>query len=119
MMPQGVEHPESLEPLAVDSFLKTVLRSGLLDRDQLQTALRQAVRNERSDSRAVADYLVRIGKLSRFQADKLLKGMSLGLVLGPFQVMAPIGKGGTSTVYLARDVRSDLLMALKVLPPKH
>jgi eukaryotic-like serine/threonine-protein kinase len=39
-------------------------------------------------------------------------------VLGPYHVLAPIGRGGTSTVYLARDTRSDLLIALKVLPPQ-
>src|SRR5262249_46837178 len=41
-----------------------------------------------------------------------------GLVLGPFQILAPIGKGGMGTVYLARDVRSEQLQALKVLTPK-
>ena len=33
-------------------------------------------------------------------------------------MLAPIGKGGMSTVYLARDGRSNQLVALKVLPPK-
>src|SRR5262249_27631002 len=37
---------------------------------------------------------------------------------GQFQVLAPVGRGGMSTVYLARDTRSDLLVALKVLSPK-
>src|SRR5205807_1968167 len=38
--------------------------------------------------------------------------------LGPFQILAPIGRGGMGTVYLARDSRSGQLLALKVLPPK-
>src|SRR5262249_37538261 len=37
---------------------------------------------------------------------------------GQYQVVAPVGGGGMSTVYLARDSRSDLMVALKVLPPK-
>jgi eukaryotic-like serine/threonine-protein kinase len=103
---------------AVDSFLRTVLRSGLLDKEQLQDAVRAVPRAERHDAVALANHLIRLGKLSRFQANKLLRGTPLGLVLGPFHVQTPIGRGGMGTVYLARDVRSNLLVALKVLPPK-
>jgi serine/threonine protein kinase len=101
-----------------DDFLKTVLRSGLLDRDQLRVGLRSVPREQRNDPRALADHLIKTGKLSRFQARKLLEGTPVGLKLGPFQVLAPIGKGGMGTVYLARDGRSGQLLALKVLPPK-
>jgi serine/threonine protein kinase len=94
------------------------LRSGVLERGQLQEALRAMPLADRQDAEAVADYLVGAAKLSRFQADKLLKGMAVGLVLGPFHVQAPIGKGGMGTVYLARDSRSQQMVALKVLPPK-
>jgi serine/threonine protein kinase len=103
---------------AVDDFFKTVLRSGLLTREQLREAVRAAPQEWRRDSEAVARWLVKNGKLSRFQANKLLEGTALGLVLGPYQVLAPIGKGGMGTVYLARDTRSDQLVALKILPPK-
>jgi serine/threonine protein kinase len=103
---------------SVDDFLKTVLRSGLLDREQLQTALRTVPSEVRNDPRAVAEHLIKTGKLSRFQARKLLEGTAVGLKLGPFQVLAPIGRGGMSTVYLARDSRGDMLLALKVLSPR-
>jgi serine/threonine protein kinase len=103
---------------ALDSFLKTVMRSGLLNREQLQEALRGLPRDQHDDAQAVADFLVRAGKLSRFQAKKLLQGKSVGLVLGQFQVLAPLGRGGMSTVYLARDSRRHCLVALKILPPK-
>jgi serine/threonine protein kinase len=95
-----------------------VLRSGVLQREELQDALRSLPVDLRNDSDAVAEHLVEAGKLSRFQAEKLLQGMAVGLVLGPFHVLAPIGKGGMGTVYLARDSRGDTLVALKVLPPK-
>src|SRR5437763_4966456 len=108
----------SVAPCSVDTFLKTVLRSGVLDRPQLQEALRDVPPDQRQDAEAVADHLIEEGKLSRFQAKKLLRGMAVGLVLGPFHVLAPIGRGGMGTVYLARDSRSQLLVALKVLPPK-
>ncbi len=104
--------------LAVDGFLKHVLRSGLVSREQLHDALRSLPGDRRDDPQAVADSLVKRGRLSRFQARKLLQGKSRGLVLGPYQVLAPIGKGGMGTVYLARDAQREQLMALKVLPPK-
>lgn len=105
-------------PSLVDTFLRTVLRSGLLTREELQESLRTLPREQRSEPPFLADHLVKLGKLSRFQATKLLDGAPLGLVLGPFQILAPIGRGGMGTVYLARDTRSASLLALKVLPPK-
>jgi serine/threonine protein kinase len=110
--------PLSAEAPTVDRLVKAVLRSGLLDRGKLRAALRDLALDRRDDPEAVADYLVKTGRLSRFQARKLLQGMPGGLVLGPFQILAPIGKGGMGTVYLARDVRGDQLQALKVLTPK-
>jgi serine/threonine protein kinase len=104
--------------LSVDTFLRSILRSGVLERDQLREAIQGVPPDHRNDPEVVADHLVLSGKLSRFQARKLLKGMAVGLVLGPFHVLAPIGKGGMGTVYLARDSRSQSLVALKVLPPK-
>lgn len=89
-----------------------------MTRDQLLENLRDVPLDQRQDPDAVATFLVDRGVLSRFQADKLQNGMALGLVLGPFHVQAPIGRGGMGTVYLARDSRSQLLVALKVLPPK-
>jgi serine/threonine protein kinase len=100
-----------------EGFLKSVLKSGLLDRVQLQEALADVPKEQRNDPHALADHLVRKGKLSRFQAGKLLRGSGKGLLLEHYQVLAPIGRGGMSTVYLARDERSGELAALKVLTP--
>jgi serine/threonine protein kinase len=109
--------PSATQAPTVEDFLKTVLKSRLLDREQLQEALRDVPKSQREDARALADHLVRKGKLSRFQANKLLRGSGKGLLLGHYQVLAPIGRGGMSTVYLARDDRSGELVALKMLTP--
>jgi serine/threonine protein kinase len=103
---------------AVDSFLKTVLRSGLLNRDQLRSALRNVPREQRQNPQNLADHLIKLGKLSRFQAYKLLQGAAFGLMLGPYQILAPIGRGGMGSVYLALDTRTQARLAVKVLPPK-
>jgi serine/threonine protein kinase len=103
--------------LSVDDFLRLILRSGLLSKEQLQTSLKSLPAEQRCQTLPVAEHLVKQGKLSRFQARKLMQGSQRGLVLGAFQILAPIGRGGMGTVYLARDHRSGQLLALKVLPP--
>src|SRR5687768_15548913 len=105
-------------PETVDTFLKSVLRSGLLDRDQLQDTLRTAPAESREDPDKLASYLIKHGKLSRYQAKKLLQGVSAGLLLGPYEIQAPIGRGGMGCVYLAFDTQTGTHLALKVLPPK-
>ncbi len=110
--------PLSMEHSAAYTFLKTVLRSGLLESAELRAALNSMATENRGDADAVADHLVKMGRLSRFQARKLLQGTFRGLLLGPYQVLAPIGRGGMGTVYLARDSRTQTLMAIKILPPK-
>jgi serine/threonine protein kinase len=105
-------------PPSVERFLEAVLRSGLLDQAQLEATVAEAPDEFRSDPATLADYCVRNGTLSRFQASKLLDGVTAGLVLGPYQVLAPLGRGGMGAVFLARDTRDRRLLALKVLPPK-
>src|SRR3954453_10227921 len=100
---------KGIQPPTVDGFLRSILRSRLYDRRQLQDCLREVPKGQRQDPYALADHLVHIGKLSRFQASKLLKGIAVGLVLGPYQILAPLGKGGMGTVFLARDDRSQQL----------
>src|SRR4051812_14792799 len=97
--------PSSSEPAApsVERFLRTVLRSGLLDRQELQEALRDVPRDKRESSSALAEHLIKKGKLTRFQANRMLRGHGRGLILGNYQVLAPVGRGGMSIVYLARD----------------
>src|SRR3954453_21236307 len=104
--------------MTVERFLQAVERSGLLPPDSIKQTVAAAPAGARSDPRQLADHFVRLGRLSHFQARKLLDGTAAGLVLGPYHIVMPIGRGGMGTVYLARDSRQARLLALKVLPPK-
>lgn len=99
------------------TFLRHLERSLLLDAADLSWC--RAVEDRFPQPPDLAKELVRQGKLSRFQAKNLLAGRSKGLVLGPYEVLDSLGRGGMAKVFLARDVASRSLFALKLLTPRH
>jgi serine/threonine protein kinase len=42
--------------------------------------------------------------------------LSAGTRLGPYEILSPLGAGGTGEVYRARDTRLERTVAIKVLP---
>ena len=44
--------------------------------------------------------------------------LQTGTTLGPYQIDAPHGAGGTGEVYKARDTRLDRTVAIRVLPAR-
>jgi eukaryotic-like serine/threonine-protein kinase len=114
--------PPPLPTPAIDRFLDALRQSGLLPAariDELIAAVSKAVAG---DADQLGEHFVRLGVLTHFQVVKLKQGTHQGLVLGPYHILSPLGRGGMGTVYLARDTRQPegrrSLVALKVLPPK-
>jgi serine/threonine protein kinase len=105
----------------LDRFLKTAVESGLVGEVAARDALVRLTR-DRADRTATAEelaaFLVQERQLTSFQARKLLTGTWRGLVLGPYRILRPIAKGGSSQVYLAEHGSPPRRLALKVLPPR-
>jgi serine/threonine protein kinase len=101
-------------------FLAAVVKSRLLTRQRLDAAVAGLPFAGGRSARAVADHLVAAGELTGYQAEKLLAGRWQGLVVGPYRVLAPLGRGGMAAVYLARreGAAGEQAVALKVLPPQ-
>lgn len=104
----------------VDRFLDMVRRSGLVEKDHLQSVLNdldaQSAEGSPSDSRIVAQRLVNAGLLTKWQSDKLLEGRHKGFFLGKYKLLGLLGTGGMSSVYLAEHVIMHRQVAIKVLP---
>src|SRR5574340_110943 len=106
----------------VDSFLGKLRQSGLVENDQLDAALlelkRQAQGKPLYDTDGVARGLIDAGLITPWQCGKLMDGRHKGFFLGKYKLLAHLGTGGMSSVYLAEHQLMQRRVAIKVLPQK-
>jgi molecular chaperone DnaK len=99
---------------AVTKFIQRIVRTRLVSRDEL----RELVRGQRPKSpEQVARLLIRLGKLTEFQAERLLSAEWRSLILGDIVLQEKIGKGGMGEVFRAEHRRMKRPVAVKILPP--
>lgn len=104
-------------PATLDDFLAMVAKSGVIEPARLESRLQplRAAGRLPSYPPDMAEFLVREGVLTRFQADNFLQGKYLGFTLGKYKILDLLGSGGMSAVYLCEDKQRQRF-ALKVLP---
>lgn len=107
---------EPLPNIPVETFLDSLSQSGLFPATELQKLREQTISPSMSSSSMLADWLVREGKLTNYQANLLSRGKTGSLVLGNYVILDMLGQGGMGTVYKALHRRMNRIVALKVLP---
>jgi len=101
-------------------FLDIVLRSGLVEDEQLQRAiveLKAATAGQLpDDAEPVAQWLVKAGLITSWHMEMLLQGRHRGFFLGRYKLLKLLGLGGMSKVFLAEHMLMQRRVAIKVLP---
>ncbi|HEY3968736.1 MAG TPA: family 16 glycoside hydrolase [Planctomycetaceae bacterium] len=105
--------------VSLDQFVKHLTDSGLLSADeirQFQAAL-PAEKRLPSDAQPFAKELVRLKKLTSYQATAVFQGKPHGLIFGNYVVLDKLGQGGMGMVFKAEHRRMKRVVALKVMSP--
>jgi eukaryotic-like serine/threonine-protein kinase len=107
--------------VAVESFLKCLAQSGLVEKDRIEALRHDLAKPGRkgADVRAIAAGLVREQALTSWQAENLLRGKRRGFILDKYRLLAPLGRGGMNAVYLGEHSLMHRRCAIKILPAKH
>jgi eukaryotic-like serine/threonine-protein kinase len=107
--------------ISQNSFLQLLEKSGLIDPQTLKVLVEEFERTEAGDpdeGELLAQFLIRKGELTTWQARKLLQGKHRGFHLGKYRLLSLLGRGGMSSVYLAEHKVMRRRCAIKVLPSK-
>jgi serine/threonine protein kinase len=101
-----------------DQFVATVIATRLVPETEVgAVAARLSSGGAPRDAEALAAELIRLGKLTAYQAAAIRQGKTKGLLIGDYLVLNKIGSGGMGLVLKARHRQRDRVVALKLLPP--
>ncbi|MFV1965821.1 MAG: Hsp70 family protein [Pirellulaceae bacterium] len=101
----------------VEQFVEGLKISGLMTEEEVH-ALWVSLPPDMSPptATALAAELVRRGKLSKYQAERIASGRPHGLVLGKYVIQDKIGEGGMGEVFIAEHLRMKRPVVVKILP---
>jgi len=105
--------------IPLDQFVRQLDDSTLMSADDV-AALIDSLPAEKKphDGEQLAKELVRLKKLTAYQAQQIYAGKGRTLVLGNYVILEKLGQGGMGLVLKAEHRRMERLVALKVLSPK-
>jgi eukaryotic-like serine/threonine-protein kinase len=106
-------------PTTIAEFLEIGYRSGLLEKDAVETLRQTWQADERihQSPKELAQSLIREAMLTHFQAEKLLLGRWRGFTIsGKYRLLARLGTGGMGEVFLCEHILMGRKVALKFLP---
>lgn len=96
-----------------ETFLKNLHKSGLLASHDLEEVLPRLPATDRG--RSLARAMVRMGLLTKFQAELVLAGRTQGFFLGQYRILEQIGQGGMGRVFKVVHQTMNRTVALKLL----
>lgn len=102
-------------PVSLEQFIRFIEESGVLSSDTLADVT--PPKASPKDAEELGRELVRLKKLTKFQAEQLWQGRGKTLVLGSYVLQEMIGQGGMGAVYRAEHRRMKRVVAIKMLPP--
>jgi serine/threonine protein kinase len=106
--------PEKAGTVTVASLVNDLRGLDILGQDQLaEIATDQARRF--SSPRALVRELLQRNWLTAFQANQLMHGRAVELLIGPYVLLERLGEGGAGLVFKARHRRMNRVVALKLL----
>jgi len=100
---------------------KVVIETGLATRTELELCREQQKQASDPNGRSLTDLLVEHSFITVNQAKRIrqqLEERNKASTFPGFQLMSKLGKGAMATVYKARQLSLDRIVAIKVLPPK-
>ncbi|HEY1068737.1 MAG TPA: serine/threonine-protein kinase [Pirellulales bacterium] len=110
-----------MSELSVETYTQVLRASGLVKDDQLNKyvkELQQIAPHRALDSKQLSEYLLKNNAITTWHHSKLVKGCSKGFFIGRYKLLAHLGTGGMSRVYLAVHTMMKRQVAIKVLNQK-
>ncbi len=99
-------------------FYQAALQSGLIDEAGLEACFALIPAEKRTHDaidRRLARQAITAGRLTLWQAQQIMGGRSTGFKIDKYILLDLLGRGGMGRVYLAKDVRLNRMVALKIL----
>ena len=101
---------------------KIVVESGLVTSDELEQCVEESKAiDDADDPRTLSDFLLKHDYVTRHQLDRLQKEFDAkksSQRIPGYRILKKLGSGAMATVFLAKQMSLDRLVAIKVLPKK-